>query len=165
MNERMKAANHIVPAPSAFLLTNNGAAYQVAHTAAILEALIEYYFFPHLKTPQLYTTGLGLLLMLLGQTARTLAMKHAGRNFSHYVKSRHESGHVLVKDGVYAYLRHPSYFGYFWWAVGTQVMLANPVCVVAFVVVLWRFFAGRVRSECSVFFSHWPPNSVFLGLG
>ncbi|TGZ77363.1 ICMT-domain-containing protein [Ascodesmis nigricans] len=139
----------------AFLLTNNGSAYQIAHTTAVVEFLLEAYLVPGIKQRQWWTTYLGVGLMVVGQVARTLAMKHAGRNFSHYVKSRKDAGHVLVMDGVYAWLRHPSYFGYFWWAVGTQIMMANPVCVLGFAVVLWKFFSSRIKSEerylCSFF--------------
>jgi hypothetical protein len=41
--------------------------------------------------------------------------------------------------------RHPSYFGWFWWAVGTQVILANPICLVAYTYVSWRFFDDRIE--------------------
>lgn len=30
-------------------------------------------------------------------------------------------GHELVTSGIYSWSRHPSYAGFFWWAVGTQV--------------------------------------------
>lgn len=29
--------------------------------------------------------------------------------------------HQLVKTGIYAWSRHPSYAGFVWWALGTQV--------------------------------------------
>ena len=44
-------------------------------------------------------------------------------------------------------LRHPSYFGWFWWAVGTQVLLSNPVCAVAYGIISWKFFHERIRYE------------------
>lgn len=30
--------------------------------------------------------------------------------------------HQLVTHGVYSIVRHPSYVGWFWWSVGTQVI-------------------------------------------
>ena len=109
----------------------------------------------------------GVVLMLVGQVARSLAMIHAGTNFSHLVAYRKEEGHVLVKSGIYRfvfitlscflfsfffadwnrYLRHPSYFGFFWWGLGTQIMLGNPVCFVGYSLVLWKFFNNRIRGE------------------
>ncbi|KAI5821023.1 prenylcystein carboxymethyl transferase [Pyronema omphalodes] len=130
----------------AFILTSNGAAYNIAHASAIVEALVEYYFFPQLKAFN-WVTVIGLFLVIIGQTARTLAMKHAGSNFSHYVVTEREAGHRLVTEGIYAWLRHPSYFGYYWWAVGTQVMLGNPICTLGFAAFLWMFFSNRVKHE------------------
>ncbi|PWW71849.1 ICMT-domain-containing protein [Tuber magnatum] len=108
---------------SSYLLTNNGMAYNLAHTAALAEGLVEWL------------------------VARSLAMVHAGTNFSHLVAYRKEEGHVLVKSGIYRYLRHPSYFGFFWWGLGTQIMLGNPVCFVGYSLVLWKFFSHRIRGE------------------
>lgn len=42
------------------------------------------------------------------------------------------------------YVRHPSYMAYFWWAVGSQIMLANPVMGVLFALYLWRWFFARI---------------------
>lgn len=74
-------------------------------------------------------------------------MLHAGSNFNHLVQKEKRAGHVLVTGGVYRYLRHPSYFGFFWWGLGTQVVLGNAVCLVGYAVVLWRFFRRRIESE------------------
>lgn len=94
----------------------------------------------------------GLALIVLGQLARSYAMAHAGTNFSHLVAARHEQGHVLVTTGIYGLLRHPSYFGFFWWGIGTQIMLGNPVCTVGYACVLWMFFSSRIRGW---FYSRW----------
>lgn len=85
--------------------------------------------------------------MIFGQLARSYAMAHAGTNFSHVVVMNREQGHVLVKTGIYAYIRHPSYFGFFWWGMGTQFMLGNPVCTVGYALALWKFFSSRIRGE------------------
>ncbi len=45
------------------------------------------------------------------------------------------------------YLRHPSYFGWFWWSIGTQVLLCNPVCSVGFACAAWYFFNERIPYE------------------
>jgi len=41
-------------------------------------------------------------------------------------------------------MRHPSYAGFFAWALGTQILLGNPIGTVVFAVVLWRFFSQRI---------------------
>lgn len=60
---------------------------------------------------------------------------------------RKAASHELVTGGVYAYLRHPSYFGFFWWGLGTQLLLGNGICFVGYAVVLWRFFSERIAKE------------------
>lgn len=133
---------------SSFLLSANGSAYNIAHGAAILEALIELYISPSFKQRvSLFCTIPGLALIALGQVIRTLAMAHAGTNFNHLVQRQQRPGHTLVKHGVYSLFRHPSYFGFFWWGLGTQLMLANPVCFIGYAVVLWKFFHDRIESE------------------
>ena len=115
---------------------------------ATLEYLVEVYFFPNFKLRvSAFPTLAGLLLVLIGQITRTLAMVHAGTNFNHLVQRQRRPGHVLVTHGIYAWLRHPSYFGYFWWGLGTQLLLANPLCFITYAVVLWRFFNERIRRE------------------
>jgi uncharacterized membrane protein len=44
-------------------------------------------------------------------------------------------------------LRHPSYFGFYYWALGSQLMMMNPVCIVAFTGVLQYFFSDRIQYE------------------
>ncbi len=89
----------------------------------------------------------GLLITLAGQALRSLAMVHAAANFSHSVAYRKREDHELVTRGVYAYSRHPSYVGFFWWSLGSQLLLANPLALAVFFASLWRFFSARIRGE------------------
>ncbi|GKZ26340.1 hypothetical protein AbraIFM66951_004006 [Aspergillus brasiliensis] len=139
---------------SAYLLTSNGWTYHIAHGSAILECLLTHTYFTSRPVPLYlpssltsYQVCLGLVLMVLGQTIRSVAMAQAGSNFNHTVQVTRREGHVLVTGGVYSVLRHPSYFGFFWWGLGTQLVLGNGVCFVAYAVVLWRFFSGRIWRE------------------
>ncbi len=75
-------------------------------------------------------------------------MVQAGSNFNHTVQMKRSEGHVLVTSGIYAVLRHPSYFGFWWWGLGTQVVLGNGICLVGYAVVLWRFFHSRILRRC-----------------
>jgi protein-S-isoprenylcysteine O-methyltransferase len=134
---------------SSFLLSSNGSAYAIAHSASIIETLLSHFFFgPFIPaTPHYFFLLLGLALMLVGQGIRAKAMLTAGKSFSHIVAHTKKTTHALVTTGVYEYFRHPSYFGYFWWAVGTQLMCGNIVCLVGYVVVLHRFFSRRIEGE------------------
>lgn len=46
-----------------------------------------------------------------------------------------------------SHLRHPAYFGWFWWSIGTQMLLCNPVCIVVYAAASWRFFSQRIPFE------------------
>ena len=135
---------------SAFLLSSNGVAYNAAHTLAMLETTISHYLLPYPSyLPDLvgsYLLFVGFVLLILGQLTRSMAMAQAGKNFNHTVQIRKAAGHQLVTTGIYSVLRHPSYFGFFWWGLGSQIVLGNPICFAAYSVVLWKFFSVRIRS-------------------
>ncbi|KAL4401011.1 farnesyl cysteine-carboxyl methyltransferase [Malassezia pachydermatis] len=127
-------------------LLQNGVEYMAAHAFGVLEYIVEWYMVPSWKQhTSLYIIGLALLLV--GQALRSLAMIHASTNFSHALALTKREDHVLVTTGVYAYARHPSYAGFFWWAIGTQVLLANPLGLLLFAYALTRFFTRRIRVE------------------
>lgn len=136
---------------SSFLLSSNGSAYTVAHFSALLECVLTNLFLPNtslLPSPlPAFLLGLGLLLVVVGQTIRSIAMFQAGTNFNHIVQRRRNPSHHLVTSGIYAVLRHPSYFGFFWWGIGSQLVLGNSVCLVAYAVILWKFFHARINGE------------------
>ena len=48
-------------------------------------------------------------------------------------------------DPHHSWFRHPSYAGFYYWALGTQLVLQNPISFVGFSFVLWRFFYYRTR--------------------
>jgi protein-S-isoprenylcysteine O-methyltransferase len=146
--EYYTTARYNVPAcrASSFLLFNNGSAYASAHTAATIEIVISS-FIPSYQSWLVYpyTIAAGLTAVVVGQVVRSIAMKQAGTNFNHIVATERKDTHQLVTTGLYGYLRHPSYFGFFWWALGTQLLVGNKVCAVVYAVALWRFFSSRTR--------------------
>ncbi|RKP27582.1 Isoprenylcysteine carboxyl methyltransferase family-domain-containing protein [Syncephalis pseudoplumigaleata] len=127
-------------------LIDHSTAYHVANGAGILEFVVEWLLTPEWKQLGWWTL-LGFLLVCMGQWARTQAMATAGRSFNHQVQARRLHDHQLVTHGIYSWMRHPSYFGFYFWALGTQLMLANPFSFVAFLFVLHRFFADRIAYE------------------
>ena len=44
-------------------------------------------------------------------------------------------------------LRHPSYCGGFWWAIGTQVFLGNIASTPLYALAAWFFFRDRIPFE------------------
>ncbi len=127
--------------------------HSVAYSAAALGSWVEYWlrFLLGLIVPSWSPTFgfmnfLGLILVMGGQVLRYVAMSTCGSNFNHIIQTDKKE-QVLVKHGVYATLRHPSYTGWFYWSIGTQLLLGNFFCSVAYAMASWRFFAARVPFE------------------
>ena len=135
---------------SSFLLFSNGTAYNLAHGAALAEIVVSI-FIPSYQARfvNFATITVGLVLVIFGQLMRSTAMATAGTNFNHTPQRVKQQGHELVSTGIYALSRHPSYMAFFWWAVGTQIMVGNKICLVAFIISLWTFFNNRVKCELS----------------
>jgi protein-S-isoprenylcysteine O-methyltransferase len=118
----------------------------MALTAAMIEYTIEAYFFPSWKSIG-WNVYVGFVMVLTSQCLRSAAMMTAGSNFNHYVQYTKDDSHVLVTHGVYKYLRHPAYTGFYYWGIGTQLMLWNPICVCLYAYALGKFFGGRIPFE------------------
>ncbi|KAL7626598.1 farnesyl cysteine-carboxyl methyltransferase [Parahypoxylon ruwenzoriense] len=134
-----------------FLLTANWPAYAIAHMMASLECLTTKLLFPNRSWAPLYSGHFillcGFIMVIGGQFVRSAAMVQAGQSFNHTVQYRKKDSHNLVTTGLYSFLRHPAYFGFFYWGIGTQMVLGNPFCFVGYTIVLWQFFSKRVRHE------------------
>ncbi|RVE71230.1 hypothetical protein OJAV_G00072680 [Oryzias javanicus] len=127
-------------------LLNHSVEYTLAAASSWLEFTLEKLAVPELKQLKWLSVA-GLIMVLCGEGLRKAAMLTAGSNFNHIVQNEKAQSHVLVTSGVYAYFRHPSYVGWFYWSIGTQVMLCNPVCIVGYTVASWRFFRERIEEE------------------
>ena len=81
------------------------------------------------------------------QALRVAAQRTAGAHFAHQIMTERTRSHKLVTHGVYATFRHPAYCGWFWWSIGTQLLLANPLALVAYALAAWSFFRNRIPHE------------------
>jgi protein-S-isoprenylcysteine O-methyltransferase len=126
-------------------LLNHSKQYWMAAVASWVEYFVEQALCPSIKTSVIAVTG--IVICLGGEILRKMAMFHAGRSFSHIVQSTKKADHKLVTDGVFSLMRHPSYVGWFFWSVGTQVVLCNPLCFLAYTYVSWAFFQERIFVE------------------
>ena len=127
-------------------LLNHSKEYGLAALASWIEFFIEFYFWPALKS-NVYIVYLGIIVCIVGEVLRKLAMFTAGSNFNHIVQQRREDGHELVTNGVYGLCRHPSYVGWFYWSIGTQLILVNPICTLGYAYASWSFFKMRIEEE------------------
>uniref|UniRef100_A0A8C6UW70 Protein-S-isoprenylcysteine O-methyltransferase n=1 Tax=Neogobius melanostomus TaxID=47308 RepID=A0A8C6UW70_9GOBI len=127
-------------------LLNHSLEYSLAALSSWVEFTVEKLSAPELKRIN-WISVVGLVMVLCGEALRKAAMLTAGSNFNHIVQNEKAQSHVLVTSGVYAYFRHPSYVGWFYWSIGTQVILCNPVCIMGYTIASWRFFRERIEEE------------------
>ena len=147
-------ASHYRPAvdsgPKSFLLINTPA-YTIASAAALIEFGLEVLLVPDgwrfISTDNTWIVTVAGFLSLGFYLVRLVGMVQCGKSFSHQIETTHREEHVMVTSGLYAYIRHPSYFGWFWRTSVCQIVLMNPICFVAFIVVTWRFFEDRIKEE------------------
>ena len=127
-------------------LINHSLAYGMAALLSWIEYALEYFICPWIKS-YWYISWFGIILVVFGETLRKLAMLTAMTNFTHNVQYYKRYNHQLVTSGIYQFFRHPSYVGWFYWSIGTQLLLCNPVCAVGYAVASWRFFNERIEDE------------------
>jgi protein-S-isoprenylcysteine O-methyltransferase len=127
-------------------LLDHSREYHLAIIASFIEFIIEWLLFPSLKQPS-WVSIVGLVIVFSGDLLRKLAMLTAKTNFNHYIQYSKSNDHELVTSGIYAWTRHPSYVGWFYWSFGNQIMLCNPLCTIAFAIASWRFFQERIYTE------------------
>ena len=147
-------ASHFRPkvdgGPRAFLLLNTPA-YMAASAAAVIEYVLELLLVPDswkiISTDSTYIVTIAGALTLGFYVFRLVSMAQCGSSFSHQIETEHREEHTLVTTGLYAFVRHPSYFGWFWRTAICQIILMNPVCFVVYIIVTWKFFEDRIKEE------------------
>jgi len=101
----------------------------------------------HAKPCILLLSVVGLVLAAFGLAVRVSAMTTAKQNFTHQVSTKKRHHHLLITSGIYGLLRHTGYFGFFFWAIGTQILLANPLCILLYYYTCRHFFMSRIEFE------------------
>ncbi|KAI4497457.1 hypothetical protein M0802_007468 [Mischocyttarus mexicanus] len=125
---------------------NHSIAYAIAAFSSWAEYVIERHFYPEMKMAS-FVSYFGLTLCILGELLRKTAIFTAKHNFNHIVQSEKKQDHVLVTHGIYGIFRHPSYVGWFYWAIGTQLVLQNPITTLGYIISSWKFFHDRILIE------------------
>ncbi|CAD8065379.1 unnamed protein product [Paramecium primaurelia] len=125
-------------------LINHSFGYNLAISFSISEYFAESYFFN--KNYQTLIL-IGVLCTLVGHIFRIGAFISAKQSFHHQVQSKKASDHILITTGIYKFSRHPSYFGFFIYSLGQQIILQNPISFIAYIPVLYKFFIQRIYLE------------------
>ena len=129
----------------ASFLIDQSLEWGIAMVSSFIEYLIEVYFFDF-KFKKSFVF-IGLLILIVGHVFRIGALFTGKQSFTHLVSYSKKQEHILITNGVYSISRHPSYFGFYIWSVGSQIMLVNPICSIGFTIVLYFFFKDRILDE------------------
>ena len=125
-------------------LVNHSKAYTAAFIIAFLEFWIRFAFVPRAS---LIAFAVGALLVVVAQIIRSSAMITCGESFNHLIQTAKKENHTLITHGIYKYLRHPSYVGFYYWSIATQLVLNNWFSVCMFSAASWMFFRRRIPYE------------------
>ncbi|KAJ8663456.1 hypothetical protein O0I10_000696 [Lichtheimia ornata] len=125
----------------AYLFMNKQHCYEGYHAIAWLEFAIEYYHFPSLKRIGLLNY-MGFGLVVIGLLCRVLAIMSP-----RYQNASKSAQRPLDTNGIYRMIRHPYFFGLYWWAIGVQITLLNPVGLAIFVFMLHDTLSQRIKLE------------------
>ena len=85
------------------------------------------------------------MLILTGMVMRLVAVKQLGKFFTVDVTIR--KGHQLMKNGVYKYIRHPSYTGSLLSFIGYGISLNNYVALATVLIPVVGSFIYRINIE------------------
>lgn len=94
----------------------------------------------------------GFFLIAAGLDLRRRAMAALGHHFS--IKVLVLDDHRLIEDGPYRTIRHPNYAGLVLIMMGTAIVLASPLALLAVLVVWLPALLLRIRHEESVLARH-----------
>ncbi|CAB9501204.1 isoprenylcysteine O-methyltransferase [Seminavis robusta] len=134
-------------------LVNHSLDYTAAFLLSATEFWTRFFLYPFFSTP-VFIVGLGMVLF--GQGIRAIAMATCGASFNHKIQTSKKDTHVLITHGIYSYFRHPSYVGFYYWAIGTQLLLNNTLHSFLFAVASTMFFRKRIPYEEESLMNYFP---------
>ena len=111
-----------------------------------LETIIGTIYFQKIKQ-NIYTFYIGIIISIIGQTFRIGALYTGKKNFTHLLSYEKKKDHFFMTTGFCGITRHPSYFGFLVWTIGTQLMCLNIICLIGFPIGLYLFFEDRIIEE------------------
>mmetsp|Transcript_6732 Transcript_6732/g.8522 ORF Transcript_6732/g.8522 Transcript_6732/m.8522 type:complete len:249 (-) Transcript_6732:911-1657(-) len=131
-----------------FLLIQTATIWEFLFTRSLFYGKLLHAFFGITFKKQLnpFFIVLGLMMIVVGLFVRTLAMKTCGTSFSHYIETANRQ-QKLITTGIYAWFRHPSYLGFWLFAIGSQIFLGNYIGLIINIGILSWFFKRRIEFE------------------
>ena len=129
-----------------YFLIDQSLSWIIATFISFIETILETYYFNKYKKIKIFFI-IGLIMTIIGQIFRIGGIYTGKKNFTHKISYEKKKEHKLVKNGVFALTRHPSYFGFYLWSIGIEIMCCNPICFIGFTFILFYFFKNRILLE------------------
>jgi len=88
------------------------------------------------------------VLVVIGISATMLARRSLGTNWAHAAEYQIRKNHILVRSGVYNYIRHPLYAGMFLAIVGAEIVAGSYLFIPAFFLeILWGWNQAKKEEK------------------
>ena len=129
-----------------YFLIDQSLSWMLATIASFIETILETYYFHKYKKIKVFFI-IGLIMTIIGQIFRIGGIYTGKKNFTHKISYEKKKEHKLVTNGVFSLTRHPSYFGFYLWSIGIEIMCCNPICFIGFTLILFYFFKNRILIE------------------
>ena len=129
-----------------YFLIDQSLSWIIATFVSFIETILETYYFNKYKKIKIFFI-IGLIMTIIGQIFRIGGIYTGKKNFTHKISYEKKKEHKLVKNGVFTLTRHPSYFGFYLWSIGIEIMCCNPICFIGFTFILFYFFKNRILLE------------------
>ena len=127
-------------------LINHSTEWIISLITSYCETILGNIFFYDYKH-NTYIFWTGIIITLIGQIFRIGALFTGKKNFTHLLSYEKKPEQFLMTTGFYGISRHPSYFGFWIWGFGTQLMCGNLICSIGFPIGLYIFFKDRILEE------------------
>jgi protein-S-isoprenylcysteine O-methyltransferase len=126
-------------------LVNHSKAYR----ATFLIAGTEFWFKFLVLIPSSFpwTCRLGMGMVLLAQMICSLYMITCRESFNHLIQTSKKDNYILITNVIYQWFRHPSYICFYYWSIGTQLVLNNALFAIVFGSASCMFFRRRIPCE------------------
>ncbi len=116
----------------------------ICSLTGIMAPIVEWAYFSNRKS-DVTLSALGGLLLVAGIVVRAKAIQTLGKYFTTVVQTTTQ--HQLVKTGMYAVIRHPSYLGTFISMLGVGILLQAWIGAVISVVAILIAYHIRITAE------------------
>ena len=120
-----------------------------------LSLLLPYFTPPLQMLPSTWALSIGVTISLFGTWFRAFAIRSLGDEFTYVLCIREQ--HTLHQEGVYAYIRHPSYTGTFLEVIGMMIAVRSLWGLLLFLLGAGLMIGIRVEREERMLLEHFGP--------